>query len=599
VLDVHEAAPVHRTTPRDDETGPALEPRVEGISPAPPVAASATAEATAGSAHAAEAVAAPVATAPELIAEASGALDVVEVAEAPIDAEAAAAAEVAAAEPSGAPPADFGGAPASPSPEFATADLPRPRETRDVPSAPELTAALEVPDVVEFTETADAPAIAEVTETVEAAAAADSQKVMAEAGTERPARSSTTATAVVTERRPTDASTSQEAVLDNVVPLTRVIRVEVPQRGPQTPGSLVQRLLTLATTRSASALYLTSQAKPFLRVEGEMRALDSEPVLAAGEIDAVVLELMPESARQAYGRGEPTDWVSDFDGIGRTRCATFKDHRGPGILFHLISTRPKSADQLALAREIQALAAESEGLVVVAGPRASGKSTLVAALVDSINRQLSGSVITIERQIRIVHDNRLSLVSQREVGDDDAAAIGVVRAALGENPDVLVLEDVDAPEILRLALEAAGNGLLVFLTMTAPSTVGALARLVEAFPPEDRKRAQASLADRLRGAISQVVLRKARGGRIAARELLLTSTAVARLIADGQFAQLTVAMESGRKHGMASLNDVLLALVKNGTVDANEAYRKSDNRPGLMTLLGRDGVDTSPLERLA
>jgi twitching motility protein PilT len=377
------------------------------------------------------------------------------------------------------------------------------------------------------------------------------------------------------------------------------MRAEVPPKSVQATESIVERLLGNLATRGASMLYLTSQSRPFLRIEGAMRAVESEPALTPADIDAIVLDLMPEAAREAHGRGEPAEWISEFDGIGRTRCATFRDYRGPGVLFQLLSTRPIAAEQLGLAREIQALATESEGLVVVASPRGGGKSTIVAALVDVINRQQSGSVITIERQIRIVHDNRLSLVSQREVRGTGAAAAAVVRAALRENPDVLVLEDMNAPEVVQLALEAAGSGLLVFLTITAGSTVSALMRIVDAFPPEARKGAQAALAERLRGAVSQVVLRKTGGGRIAARELLLTSSAVASLIADGQFAQLAVAIDSGRKHGMVSLNDVLLALVKSGTVDLSEAYRKSDNRPALLTLLGHDGVDTSPLERLA
>lgn len=396
-----------------------------------------------------------------------------------------------------------------------------------------------------------------------------------------------------------DAPEAAENEPDRVVPLTRVNRVDAPPRRVMSDEKSVERLVSIAAARGASVLYLTAQSRPFLRVEGEVRAIDGEQTFTTADIEAIILELLPENAREAHARGEPTEWMTEFEGLGGVRCATFKDHRGPGALFHLISTRPISAEQLGLTREIQSLATEPDGLIVVAGPRGGGKTTLVAALVDLINRRHSGSVITIERQIRIVHENRLALVSQREVRGSGDDAVAMVRAALREDPDVLVIEDMKTPDVTMLALEAAGMGVLVMLTVTAGSTVSALARVIDAFPPESRKAALAALAERLRGAVSQVVLRKHGGGRIAARELLLSSPAVATLIAEGQFQQLAVAIESGRKYGMVSLNDVLASLVTTGTVDANEAYSKADNRAALLALLKRDGVDTSLLERLA
>ncbi len=137
----------------------------------------------------------------------------------------------------------------------------------------------------------------------------------------------------------------------------------------------IARLLGLASSAGASALYLTSQSRPLLRVDGDIRAVEGEPTLTSAHVEAAVLELMPDSARDAHGRGEPADWVSEFDGIGRVRCSTFKDYRGAGALFQLISAKPMSAEQLGFAREIQQLATESDGLVLVAGPQGGGKST--------------------------------------------------------------------------------------------------------------------------------------------------------------------------------------------------------------------------------
>jgi twitching motility protein PilT len=381
-----------------------------------------------------------------------------------------------------------------------------------------------------------------------------------------------------------------------VVPLTRMVRLEAPPRTVTERHGSVERLLRLATDRGASAVYLTSQSRPFVRVEGEICALDGEGLLTSADVDAAIVELMPENAREAHERAQPTEWDSEFDDIGRIRCTTFHDYRGAGAIFHLMSARPTSAEQLGLSREIQALASEPEGLVVVASPRGAGKTTVLSALVDLINRNEGGYIISLERQIRVVHDNREALVSQREVRTA-TDAVNVVRAALRENPDALVIDDLNSPDVIQLALDAAGSGLLVFLSMTAGSTVSALMRIVDSFPPERRKPLQAVLAERLCGAVAQVLVRKAGGGHVAARELLLASDMVSNLIAEGHLSQLPVALESGHKLGMLSLNDALVGYLRNGLVEVREAYRKSYDRAGLLALLKREGKDASLVDR--
>ena len=223
--------------------------------------------------------------------------------------------------------------------------------------------------------------------------------------------------------------------------------------------------------------------------------------------------------------------------MGRFRCHGFRDDRGPGGTFRLITMRPASADHLGLPKDIQALGAESQGLVLVAGPRSSGKSTLAAALVDLINCTRADHVITIESQITCVHESRGCLVSQREVrgaADEVAAA---VRAAIRENPDVLVIEDLRSPAVVELALEATERGHLVIATVSAPTTTAAIGRMLKWFRSDRRERIQAMLSDGLRAAVSQVLVRKAGCGRIAAREVLLNTPAVASLIAEGRLSQ--------------------------------------------------------------
>ncbi len=365
-------------------------------------------------------------------------------------------------------------------------------------------------------------------------------------------------------------------------------------RGAVRPGG-IERLLRLASARGASALYLTTQARPAVRVDGDIRLLDGEPALSSGDVEAAVLELAPEGARDK----ESAEWIRDLADVGRVRITTFRDYRGPGALLRMIQAKATSAEQLGLVREIQALATEPEGLVIVTGPRASGKSTLVSAFVDLINRQRSDYVITLEGQIRLVHESRGSLISQRELRGNAQEVVSAARAALRENPDVLVIEDLRSPDVLQVALDAAGSGLLVFASVTAASATAALERLVDLCPSDQRRNVRAALAEHLRGVVAQVLLRKAGGGRLAARELVLNTNAVAALVSDGQIAQLPRAIDSGRKLGMAPLNDALVAFVQSGAVDVREAYRKADDKAGLLALLRREGIDTSFVERLA
>jgi twitching motility protein PilT len=399
--------------------------------------------------------------------------------------------------------------------------------------------------------------------------------------------------------RPEAAASASSA---SVIPMTRTLRIEVPRTAPSRPPSTragIERLLGLAAARGATALYLTTQAAPFLRVDDDVQVLDGEPPMTSTEVESAVLELMPDTAREALRRGDPTEWVSELADIGRVRCSTFRDYGGPGAIFQLNSFRPVGAEQLGLAPEIQALATETEGLVLVASPRGHGKSTLIGAFVDLINHRRSGYIITLERQIRLVHEHDQALISQREVRGTADQLLNVARAALSENADVLVIDELPSAEVFQLALDAAGSGRLVFASVTAPSITAALTRIVGLFPSDQRKEIQSLLAERLRGAVAQVLLRKAVGGRVAAREVLLATAAVGRVLAEGQLQDLPLAIDSGRKYGLVSLTDSLVQLVRTGVIDAREAYRKADDRHALLDALKRENVDTSLVERLA
>jgi twitching motility protein PilT len=387
-----------------------------------------------------------------------------------------------------------------------------------------------------------------------------------------------------------------------VLPLARSpIRTEAPRAGATpTPRYLgIGRLLRIASARGASSLYLTASARPSIRVDDEILPLETEPPLGRAEVEALILEMAPGASRDAFAGGSSAEWVYELPDVGRVRCVTFRDQRGPGAVFRLIPTRLISADQLGLSRDIQSLGGEREGLVLVAGPRLSGKSTLISAFVDLINRTRSDYIVTLETEIKFVHENRRAMVSQREARGEPDAMLQGARAALRENPDVLVIDDLKTPELVAVALDAAESGHLVIGSVTAHTTSAAIGRLIETAPYDRQTQVALSLSESLRGAVAQVLLRKTGGGRVAARELLFNMPSVAALIAEGKIGQLPLAIDSGRKYGMVPMNDALLGFVQGGAVDAREAYRKAYDRAAFLELMKREGIDTSFVERLA
>ena len=375
---------------------------------------------------------------------------------------------------------------------------------------------------------------------------------------------------------------------------------------PDTPPPLAEEtlssldlLLRLAAARGASTLYLSSASRPSVRVDGDIYVLEGAPLLGPNDVESLLLTLMPERNAEALRTGVASEWICDLQDVGRVRCMSFRDHRGPGGVFRMMPVRAVSSEQLGLSREIETLAIEPEGLVLVAGPRSSGKRTLISALVDLINRTRRDHVITIETEINVVHERNGSFISQREVRGGSDEMVAVARAALREDPDVLVLEELRTAPLMDLALDAAGSGQLVIGGFSAHSATSAVDRIIDLYPPENRRQVQLSLAQNLRGVVAQVLLKKSKGGRVAAREVLLNTPAVAGALAEGKTSQLPLAIEGGRRQGMVPLNDALVGFVQSGVVDVREAYRRAADRAGFLALLKRQGIDTSAIEKYA
>ena len=350
------------------------------------------------------------------------------------------------------------------------------------------------------------------------------------------------------------------------------------------PASEIARLLRLAAGRGASILYVASDAHPSIRVDGEVQVLEDEPVLNAGEAESLILAAMPRGAHNALRIGNRTEWISVEPAVGRVRCLSFRDVRGASGVFRVTTAQPASVEQLGLPNEVQGLALEAEGLVLVTGPRLSGRGTLIAALVDLINRTRHVHVITLEREILVSHSPRGSMISQREVRGNSREQLAAALLALDEDPDVLVIEDLASDEVAQLALEAA-VGRLVIAGLSAHTVVDAIGAFVNTFRPDQHRRAGRALAENLRGSVAQVSLARIGGGRVTAREVLLHTPGVAQLIAGGKTSELIQLIEADESIGMISLNQALVGFVRSGDVDVREAYRHSRDRQRLLAML--------------
>ncbi len=388
-----------------------------------------------------------------------------------------------------------------------------------------------------------------------------------------------------------------EPVAATVVPIAKPTLKLRPQPAVAAPAASTEAsllaLLKTAAARGASTLYAVADSRPMVRIDGGIALLGTEACVPGAEIDRFTFEFAPrDQVAEAT-----SEWTCVVKGVGRVRCVTFRDDSGTGLIFHLASPNVSSADEIGLSPRIQALCGEADGLVVIAGPRGSGKSTMLDAFVDLINRTRNDHVITIESHIRTTHEKRHSFISQRQSAPDGEAIASAARAALREGPDVLVIEDLRAPEALSVALDAARAGRLVFGGISAPTASAAIERLIGAFPADRRAPVRALLAGSLRAVVAQTLARKPTGGRIGARELLLNSPAVEKLILDGLFSQLPIAIDGGRRLGMVTMNDALGALVRDGAIEVAEACRCAPDRASLIAALERDGIDVSDVER--
>jgi twitching motility protein PilT len=344
---------------------------------------------------------------------------------------------------------------------------------------------------------------------------------------------------------------------------------------------------------NASDLHLCVGMSPLVRKDGEIRPLD--PALAA--LDATDLvrlldPIMPDKNREEFERRHDTDFAYEITGLARFRANVFMDRKGRGAVFRVIPSKILTAETLGLSSHILQLCRLSKGLVLVTGPTGSGKSTTLCAMVDYINRNRSEHIITIEDPIEFVHDNKQCLMNQREVHTHTDSFKDALRAALREDPDIILVGEMRDLETVAIAIETAETGHLVFGTLHTTTAASTVDRIIDQFPTDRQSQIRVMLSESLKGVIAQTLCRKIGGGRIAALEVLIVTSAISNLIREGKTFQIPSMMQVGKAIGMVSLNDALMDLVAKKLVEPQEAYVKSIDKAGFEGLLKRAGMDT-------
>ncbi|MBL4636087.1 MAG: type IV pilus twitching motility protein PilT [Kofleriaceae bacterium] len=372
------------------------------------------------------------------------------------------------------------------------------------------------------------------------------------------------------------------------IPASLAMKVAEPAND-RSAGDWIDQILRKMMRSGSSDVHLSSGSAPYWRVDGNIEKIPNEAEMAPDFLEEQIRRIAPEENWEEFGRRNDTDFAYEVKGLSRFRVNVFRDRKGVGTVMRTIPFDIPSAEALGLPKAILDMANLSKGLVLVTGPTGSGKSTTLAALIDYINENRRDHLITIEDPIEFVHPNKQCLVNQREIRRHTNSFKDALRAALREDPDIVMVGEMRDLETIEIAVETAETGHLVFGTLhttTAPSTVD---RIIDQFPTDRQEQIRQMLATSLKGVISQVLCRKKGGGRVAAHEILVGTPAVSNLIRESKTFQLFSLMQTGRNLGMLKMEDSLLKLVQDDLVEPLEAYRKANNKQEFATMLQRAG----------
>jgi len=340
----------------------------------------------------------------------------------------------------------------------------------------------------------------------------------------------------------------------------------------------ITELLAFAVQQGASDLHLTAGMPPMIRVDGDIRRIKL-PALDHKQVHTLVYDIMNDRQRKEYEENFETDFSFEVPRLSRFRVNAFNQHRGAAAVFRTVPSRVLSLDDLGMGKVFRDLSEQARGLVLVTGPTGSGKSTTLAAMIDYVNDTRADHILTIEDPIEFVHESKKCLINQREVHRDTHSFANALRSALREDPDVILVGEMRDLETIRLALTAAETGHLVFGTLHTTSAAKTIDRIIDVFPSAEKDMVRSMLSESLQGVISQTLLKKPKGGRVAAHEIMIGTPAIRNLIREDKVAQMYSAIQTGAAYGMKTLDQSLLELMQKGLISRETARDKAKN-PG-------------------
>jgi twitching motility protein PilT len=336
----------------------------------------------------------------------------------------------------------------------------------------------------------------------------------------------------------------------------------------------ITELLAFSVQHDASDLHLSTGSPPLIRVDGDVRKLNI-PAFDAKDVNALVYDIMNDRQRKEYEENLEVDFSFEVPNLARFRVNAFNQNRGPAAVFRTIPSKILSLDDLGCPDIFRDISDTPRGLVLVTGPTGSGKSTTLAAMVDYINDSKNDHILTIEDPIEFVHENKLCLINQREVHRDTLSFEAALRSALREDPDVILVGEMRDLETIRLAMTAAETGHLVFGTLHTTSAPKTIDRIIDVFPAAEKSMVRSMLSESLRAVISQTLLKKVGGGRVAAHEIMIGTPAIRNLIREDKIAQMYSAIQTGMSNGMQTMDQCLQNLVNRGVITKNVAMEKA------------------------
>ncbi|GLS89648.1 twitching motility protein PilT [Psychromonas marina] len=336
----------------------------------------------------------------------------------------------------------------------------------------------------------------------------------------------------------------------------------------------ITELLAFSVKHNASDLHLSAGVPPMIRVDGEVRKVNV-PALEHKEVHSLIYDIMNDKQRKDFEEKLETDFSFEIPDLARFRVNAFNQKRGAGAVFRTIPSKVLTLDDLNAPDIFKKISDFPRGLVLVTGPTGSGKSTTLAAMIDYINDSRHEHILTIEDPIEFVHETKKSLINQREVFKDTLSFDAALRSALREDPDVILVGELRDLETIRLALTAAETGHLVFGTLHTTSAAKTIDRVIDVFPAEEKSMVRSMLSESLRAVISQTLLKKNGGGRVAAHEIMIGIPAIRNLVREDKVAQMYSVIQTGMVHGMQTLDQCLRNLVSRGEVSHADAAQKA------------------------